>query len=194
MMKRTARLGLAGCLSLLATRAVAAEGGLPQLDHTWYASQVFWLAVHFVALLLIARYLILPTIARALDQREQRIAADLGQAEEMQKDAQKARLAYDAALAGARTKAQELRASSAVQAATERVQAEQKLAEDLAVRAAAAGDRIAKASAAMRSKVRDVAAEAGQDIVSKIAGLSVDRATFDAALGRILDQRLKEVA
>jgi F-type H+-transporting ATPase subunit b len=187
------------CLSALllvlgATPAVASKGGLPQLDPTWFASQVFWLLIHFVVLYLIASKLILPRIAAVLDRRESRIANDLDQADRLNKEATLARQAYDQALQDARSKAQAAREAARVQALAERTKAEQKLADELAAKAVAAQERIAQASEAMRARMRDVAAEVATDIMHKVAGIQADRGMVDAALSRILDQRRQEAA
>lgn len=179
---------------LLAAPVAASEGGLPQLDPTWFASQIFWLVVHFAALYLIAIKLILPRIAGALSRRESTIAHDLDLAERLNKEAQQAKRDYDNALVAARTEAQKLREQTSAELQAERAKAEQKMAEDAAAKTVAANERIAQASAAMRTRMREVAAEVTQDLVLKVAGVTVDRATVESAMSRALDGRLKEVA
>ena len=46
----------------------------------------------------------------------------------------------------------------------------------------------------MRARMRDVAAEATMEIVARLSGVAVDRPAVDAALGKLLDSQLKEVA
>lgn len=190
----TSTIRLSALLLLLAAPAAAKQGGLPQLDHSWYASQIFWLVVHFIALYFIASKLILPRVAAVLDRRESRIANDLDQADRLNKEATAAKQAYDQALSGARAQAQAAREQAMVAANSERTLAEQKLADELAAKAVAANERISQASAAMRTRMRDVAAEAAADIVQKVAGINADKAQLDAALARILDQRQQEAA
>ncbi len=195
MAMRTPRLLSILLLSMAAVPALANESkGLPQLDPTWYASQIFWLAVHFVALLVIARTIILPRIAAALDRREGRIAGDLEQADRLNKDAQQAKQEYEASLLGARQQAQDIREKIQLDLLAERTAAERKLAEQLATQTIAAHERIAKASADMHSRVRDIAADISCDLIQKVAGLSVDKATVTTALGRVGTPALKEVA
>lgn len=194
-MKLTARLTLTGITALLlAAPAAASEGGLPQLDPQWFASQVFWLAVHFVVLYFIAAKLILPRIAESLGRREGRIAGDLDQADRLQKEATVARAEYEKVLAQARAEAQTAREQSAAAAAVDNAKAEQALAAELATKAIAANQRIADASAGVRARMRDVAAEASAEILTKITGTAADKQAIDSALSRILDARLKEVA
>lgn len=170
-----------------------AQAGLPQLDPTWFASQVFWLVIHFAALYLIALKLILPRIAASLERRAGRIAGDIEQADKLHKEASTSRTAYEAALADARKAAHAAREQSAVQAADEQAKAEHKLAAELAARAVAANERIAKASAELQGRMSEVAGEAALEIITRLGGIA-DKAAVDAALSKILDSRLKEVA
>lgn len=178
----------------LPSLAHASEGGLPQLDPTWFPSQIFWLAVHFFVLYLVAAKLILPGIAKSLEQRQTRLAADLDAARTLDREAHAAADAHEASLEGARTEAQATRDASIAAAQAEQVEAEKKLGEDLARKAAAAQERINQASAATRARMRDVAAETAMEIVAKLSGSPVDRQSVDAVLARLLDSQLKEVA
>lgn len=196
MMTRAAKptLALITALLLAAPAAAKESAGLPQLDPTWFASQVFWLAVHFIALYFIAAKLILPRIAESLNRREGRIANDLEQADRLQKEATEARTSYEKSLTAARASAQAVREETLATVAAEQTKAEQKLAEELAQKAITANEKIAQASAGVRARMRDVAADASADIVAKLTGAPADKSAIDAALSRILDARLKEVA
>lgn len=185
-------------LTALALPASAAEehraGGLPQLDPTYYPSQVFWLVIHFALLYVLMTKLVLPRIKAILDERQGKLAGDLGEAERLQKEAEVAQKAYETSLNGARQKAHALRQETMAAAAAERKAAEDKLATALATRAAAANERIATAMGALHVRLREVASEAVPSIVSKIGGLEADRASVDAAVARVFDGALKEVA
>ena len=68
--------------SIIATLAItnnlfAAEAGMPQLDSTYWASQVFWLIVVFTILYISIAKFYLPKIKNNLDNRENKIKEDL---------------------------------------------------------------------------------------------------------------------
>ena len=68
--------------SIIATLAItnnlfAAEAGMPQLDPTYWASQVFWLIVVFTILYISIAKFYLPKIKNNLDNRENKIKEDL---------------------------------------------------------------------------------------------------------------------
>ena len=67
---------------IIATLAIrsdlfAAEAGMPQLDPTYWASQVFWLIVVFTILYISVAKFYLPKIKSNLDNRENKIKEDL---------------------------------------------------------------------------------------------------------------------
>ena len=67
---------------IIATLAIrsdlfAAEAGMPQLDPTYWASQVFWLIVVFTILYILVAKFYLPKIKSNLDNRENKIKENL---------------------------------------------------------------------------------------------------------------------
>ncbi len=180
------------CVSALPVGAEAAEhgggkAGLPQLDPHWFASQVFWLAVHFLVLYLVAARFILPGFTRTLAARDAKIADDLAQAKAMNTEAKQVKRAYEIALADARAKANAAREASVAEGATERRWAEDMQAEELAKRVAAAHERIASESQAVRLRMRDVAAEATTDLVRKLTGVAIAPSVVESVTARLLD-------
>ena len=92
-----------------ATQAAAHSGGggLPQLDAHTFAPQLFWLVLTFVALYFILSKVALPRIGEVLEERADRIARDLGAAQRLKDDTDKALADYEKALADARHSGQE---------------------------------------------------------------------------------------
>ena len=125
---------------------------MPQLDPTWFVSQLFWLAIIFVALHLVLSRLVLPPLMGTVERRKQTVTDDISQAESMRVQADDARTDYERTLAEARGKAQALindtmqaHQSNAEQAsATLEKQLEQKLAESARAIAAKADELFTK--------------------------------------------------
>ena len=69
-------------IAILAIRSdlFAAEAGMPQLDPTYWASQVFWLILVFIILYISVAKFYLPKIKNNLDNRESKIKNDLDSA------------------------------------------------------------------------------------------------------------------
>lgn len=196
---RLSAAGTALALTLMPVAALAAGGegsaGLPQFDPTWFASQAFWLVVHFAVFYLIAARIILPGINKALAHRASKISADMAEATRLQSEASAARTAHEAALADARAKATSSRAEvAALMAETQRA-AEEKMAKDMADKAKAAADRLAASRTEMERNIKSVAATAALEIVNKIAGVQADAGSADAVVQQLgSPTALKEVA
>jgi len=81
---------------------------MPQLDSTWFASQLFWLVIAFGTLYLILSRLVLPPLQEVFARRKQAIEGDIEQAQRLKSQAEKARQDYERMLAEARLAAQKL--------------------------------------------------------------------------------------
>ncbi|HBG34023.1 MAG: hypothetical protein A2X70_05545 [Alphaproteobacteria bacterium GWC2_42_16] len=80
---------------------------MPQLNVLTYTSQLFWLAVSFLALYLILTYLILPKISRILEAREETIEEKINKASTYREEAEDLLADYEAVLNKAKEKAQQ---------------------------------------------------------------------------------------
>lgn len=98
--------------ALNAATQAAPKTALPQLDVTWYPAQLFWLVITFGLLFLFFWRVTLPMIEGILRERRHRIEGDLGIAEKMRQQAADALAGYEAELANARSRAQQILAET----------------------------------------------------------------------------------
>ncbi len=85
----------------------ASKGGLPQFDPTWFASQVFWLAVAFAILYVVFAKKTLPDISGVIENRKNHIQSDLETAEKLTSEADLVHDAYHANLEKSQSDASE---------------------------------------------------------------------------------------
>ena len=78
---------------------------MPQLDPTWYVSQLFWLCVCFFTMLFIMGKIIAPRIADILAQRQRKIDDYLVKAYQIKEQAEESLQKYHEALAKATAEA-----------------------------------------------------------------------------------------
>lgn len=180
--------------SLVASAALAAEGGkkgMPQLDFSnpLTISQVVWLAIIFVVLYVLLSKWALPQVASVLEARAATIAGDLDAARRAKQDA-------DGAIAELTKATQESQATaraeiaSAVDAAKAAADAQAaSLNSRLEAQLAAAETQIAAARAAAMGALRQVAAETTQVVVTRLTGAAAPVDAVDAAVGRALAAR-----
>lgn len=157
---------------------------MPQLSQLSqvYLSQFLWLAIALAFVFFVIAKGMVPKIQATVEAREQRIARDLEAAQSARATADQTEAAWrermDSARAEAARIAQEAKAESArdsearVKAAADQI--------NLKVESAQGGIRDALASA--RSQIEVVAAEAARDMVSRVAGLTVDANEAAAAV------------
>jgi len=97
----------------------AASGVFPPFDPTYFASQLFWLAISFAVLYFLLSRWLLPRIGSAIEERKDRIADDLDAAAGLKAQADDAVKAYEKSLADARAKAQAVGAEARAEAERE---------------------------------------------------------------------------
>ena len=161
---------------------------MPQFDPSTFASQLFWLLVMFVALYWIVSKIAVPRIGEVLEQRARVIQGDLDRATQLKAETDAALAAYDKAMEDARGQAYEhMRAMQADMKAV----ADQRTAAvtaDVNAQILAAETRIGAAKTAALESIKGVAAETARDVVAKLAGLSPDSGSVDAAVTTALKE------
>jgi F-type H+-transporting ATPase subunit b len=168
------------------TSAPAAGGGLPQFDMAPWPGEIVWVLVIFGVLYVLIARVFLPRIAGTIDDREDRISGDIGDARRARDAARAEMEAAAGELAAARAKAQKLahdaQAEAKAAAAARQAQEEAKLAEGLA----AAEARIAAARAGAMVHVRAIAAETAQAMVARLTGAEASADEIERALSGVL--------
>ncbi|MBV8939492.1 MAG: hypothetical protein JO089_06605 [Alphaproteobacteria bacterium] len=79
---------------------------MPQLDPTWYVSQLFWLCVCMALLYLALSRAVLPPLMRVAEARRQMREDDLARAQALKDQAEFIQAAYEQAMNDARVRAQ----------------------------------------------------------------------------------------
>ena len=161
-------------------------GGMPQLDFTTWASQIFWTALALFVLYKILNGSILPKISGALEDRHNAIADDLDRAADLKQQAEAAETAHADALAKARGNAQKIVAETQAEIDAELAAASAKADAEIEARAAESEVRINAVRAESASNAKAIASETAQAIVEKLAPGLADKGAIDAAVTRVL--------
>jgi len=159
-----------------------ASGGFPPFKTDTFPSQLFWLAITFALLFIVMWRLAGPRINGAITNRRNKINGDLAEAQKYRGDAEGASAAYQAALAGARARANAMAEENRkrVHAEIEKAKAgAEAKAHDETVKAEA---RIAATREQAKSSVVVAAQEAAITIVQRLTGETVDASEAAAAV------------
>ncbi len=134
---------------------------MPQLDVTWFPTQLVWLALTFFALYAVISWVAVPRISGVLEERQRRIDGDLERATALKAEAEAAMAAYEKSMVEARNGAREI-LRQAGDALTKQSEERQKaLGDKLADQIRAGEARIAEAKRAALAEVQTVAARSG---------------------------------
>lgn len=172
------------------TEVAQDQGGLPQLnviaDGT-YTNQIAWLLLTFLFLFFVVSRIVLPRVTKVLGEREENVANNLDTAERLKNEAEEVKAAYEAAVADARKKAQEivLGAKDTIQADIAKAQSELDAA--LGAKAEEAEARIMKARDEALAGIDTVAAEVTSEMVAKLAGVEAKEKTVTDAVKAALE-------
>ncbi|MFN3314941.1 MAG: F0F1 ATP synthase subunit B' [Hyphomonas sp.] len=164
----------------------AESAGLPQLDVTTFANQIFWLVVTLVILYLVLSRVALPRIAAVLSDRQGAMTGDLMAAEEFKQKAREAEAAYDKALAEARSEAHRIVAQNRAEIQAQLDAAIARADAEIAARTAESETRIREIRASADESAREVAREVTATLVENFGG-SADAAAVNATV----DSRMK---
>ena len=162
---------------------------MPQLDVSTFPTQLFWLAITFIALYVLMATLGLPRIGKIIDARRGRVDGDLEKAGQMKAEAEAVIAAYERALAEARAQAQQTLKDTTERLGAEAATRQRAISEKLAAETAAAEKRIDAARATALAGLRGVAVDVARAATAKLAGAEVDAQRAAAAVDAILKER-----
>ena len=101
-------IGLTTLLLFTLNTVFAAEAGMPQLDPTFWASQVFWLTLIFSAIYFLIAKIFVPKIKGNIDARESQIRKDIDEANFLKEEAEKKLKKYNNLIGEAKLEAKKI--------------------------------------------------------------------------------------
>ena len=154
---------------------------ITQLSQIFF-SQLFWLAVVFGIIYFVIGRGLVPKIRSTVSAREARIAADLQHAQAAREEADRTEAEWRARMDAARVEAARI-AQSAKQSSAADTEGKVKAAADkINLKVEAAERQIREAMVSARAEIEAVAAEATQDMVARLTGITVDNKDAAAAV------------
>lgn len=162
---------------------------MPQFDPAFFPTQIFWLAVAFLALYYVMVRYALPRVSEVLETRRSYIEHDLEAAERLKSEAEAALTEYEKMMATARTEAQTILRGTAEELAAEIARRHGALADKLAAQTKTAEARIAGAKQEALADIKTVAAQAAMLATEKLVGAAVDEAKARAAVDAAMAER-----
>lgn len=162
------------------------KGAFPPFDKQTFPSQLFWLAICFIALYLITARLVQPRVGGIIQARRDRIAGDLAEASRLKQDSEAALAAYEKALADARARAQAIAGETRDRLHGEADSSRKVLEQELNARLTEAERSIEGTKRSAMANVRGIAIEAAGEIVNRLAGVKPAEPAVAAAVDAVL--------
>ena len=173
----------ASLVFLTAAPAALAEGAaMPQLDPTWFASQLFWLAVSFTLLYLIVSLFIAPRVGGVLGERERAISEAIRMAELFRKEAAEAKGNFEQATQEAKAKAAQILAETQAEIAKIAAEANEKLTDELDRKLNLSDIDLKKATSRALTGIEAAAVPLAQAMAEKLLGEKISEADVRDAM------------
>jgi F-type H+-transporting ATPase subunit b len=147
-----------------------------------YASQIFWLLVFFGIVFFGIGRMMMPKVQSTVEARANRIAEDLAEAERARAAADETEAQWRARMEESRAEAMKVTGAAKQESAREAETKVKAADAEAGAKVEAAEARIRTAAEAAMGEIESVAAEAAQEMVAKLAGLSVSRDRAAAAV------------
>jgi F-type H+-transporting ATPase subunit b len=163
-----------------------AKPPFPPFNKEYFASQLVWFVIFFVALYLIIGRIAIPQIGGIMAARSKRIADDLAEANRLKEQSDAALAAYEKALADARSRAQTMANETRDKLNAEAEQARKALEATLNAKLAEAEKIIAGTKQSAMTNIEAVAADTAIAIVERLIGTAPDAKAAQAAVAEVL--------
>lgn len=174
--------------AFLAETAGHADAGaaFPPFE-TWHMpSQLFWLAILFMALYVALSRYILPRLSDTIEKRANRIAFGLDEAARLNNQAVDARKALELRLAEARSKARETAEKARARSEAELASETARIDADASKKLEAAETRIKRLRSDAMKNVEAIAVDAAEAMIGKF-GVKASKAELGKAVAKALE-------
>lgn len=158
---------------------------MPQLDPTWFASQLFWLAITFTMLYFVLSRYVLPPLMGIIAQRQQTVEGNVSLAQSLKSQAEQARQEYEKALAEAKGRAQQLMNDATADIKTTAEQKTREMDRQIAAKLQDATKQIAVKKTEMMAALAPATSELTSMIVEKLTTHAPNLDKIHQALSQI---------
>ena len=177
-------------LSLFTLNTVfAAEAGMPQLDPTSWASQVFWLTLVFSAIYFLVAKIFVPKIKGNIDSRENQIRKDIDEANSLKEEADKKLIKYNNLIDEAKFEAKKILSEGRKKIFEEIELKKEQVEKDIQKETLGATKEIEKFKINSLNKANIISEEIVSDIVKSIFKEDLNKSSIKATVSEVMKER-----
>ena len=178
---------------ILERRLFAAEAGMPQLDPTYWASQVFWLTIIFSAIYFLIAKIFVPKIKGNIDARESQIRKDIDEANSLKEEADKKLQKYNSLIDEAKLEARKI-LSEGRKKINEDIQTKKdQIEKDIQKETLSATKEIEKFKINSLNKVNIISEEIISEIIQDIFKEDLNKSSIKATVSEVIKERKNQI-
>ena len=177
---------------LNANQAFGAEGGMPQLNPEFWASQIFWLILIFSSLYIIMWKIFLPKISDSIENRKSRIIGDLNETQKLKENAEKKLREYNKIIEDTKKEAKKIIEDNKKKLENDIKNKKQKFNEEIEKELMSAEKEIKSLKKLSISSINKIAAEVSSEVIKQLVGTSVNMSNVSAIVEDISKKEVEK--
>ena len=174
------------------TNLIAAEAGMPQLDKTYWLSQVFWLVLVFSLLYFCINNIFLPKIKNNLSNREKKIKDNLEEAKLLNDNASQKKQEYINALEDGKKSVQKIISEAKKKLNQDIESKKEDIEKQIQDEIYNANNEIKILKTNSILTINKIAEDLSSKIIEDISGDKLNESSIKAAVSEISKNKLKE--
>ena len=187
-------LCFASCIVLLINinQSFGAEGGMPQLNTEFWASQIFWLILIFSSLYIIIWKIFLPKITDSIENRKSRVIGDLNGAQKLKENAEKILGEYNKIIEDTKKEAKRIIEDDKKKLENDIKNKKQKFNEEIEKELMSVEKEIKSLKKSSISSINKIAVEVSSEVIKQLVGTGVNMSNVSAIIEDISKRKIEK--
>ena len=177
---------------LNANQAFGAEGGMPQLNPEFWASQIFWLILIFSGLYIVIWKIFFPKITDSIENRKSRIINDLNETQKLKENAEKKLREYNKIIEDTKKEAKKIIEDNKKKLENDIKSKKQKFNEEIEKELMSVEKAIKSLKKLSISSINKIAAEVSSEVIKQLVGTSVNMSNVSAIVEDISKKEVEK--
>ena len=177
---------------LNANQAFGAEGGMPQLNPEFWASQIFWLILIFSGLYIVIWKIFLPKVTDSIENRKSRIINDLNETQKLKENAEKKLREYNKIIEDTKKEAKKIIEDNKKKLENDIKNKKQKFNEEIEKELISVEKEIKSLKKSSISSINKIAAEVSSEVIKQLVGTSVNMSNVSAIVEDISKKEVEK--
>ena len=187
-------LCFASCIVLVlnTNQAFGAEGGMPQLNPEFWASQIFWLILIFSSLYIMMWKIFLPKITDSIENRKSRIINDLNETQKLKENAEKKLREYNKIIEDTKKEARKIIEDNKKKLENDIKSKKQKFNEEIEKELLSVEKEIKSLKKLSISNINKIAVEVSSEIIKQMFGTEMNTSKVSAIVEDVTKKRMEK--